>query len=254
MSARFPRRLARLLAAAALAIQAGLAIGPVGAAGATGFRLDLAEPRDFVAQTNFVQCVGASMQMMLNILRPGSDRTAATQLELQNVARRLSPSRRDGIVRDGASAVGWSEGLNELGAGPYKLVGLATLDEALVVAARAISETHRPVGLLVWRGRHAWVMSGFEATADPLSGRDFAVTRAIVLDPLYPHGSSLWGPSPRPRQALAPSALGRQFVPRHGWRITGGTVPDSPMADLNGKYVLVLPYSPIVLPRSQLLL
>ena len=35
------------------------------------------------------------------------------------------------------------------------------------MAARAMESTGRPVGLLVWRGRHAWVMSGFKATKDP---------------------------------------------------------------------------------------
>jgi hypothetical protein len=35
--------------------------------------------QDFVAQTNNVQCVGASMQMMLNMLTPGGDQSAATR-------------------------------------------------------------------------------------------------------------------------------------------------------------------------------
>ena len=39
--------------------------------------------------------------------------------------------------------------------------------DALQVAARAIRETKRPVGLVMWRGRHAWVMSGFESIGDP---------------------------------------------------------------------------------------
>jgi hypothetical protein len=51
------------------------------------YRIDLASRSDFVKQTNFVQCVGASVQMMLNILRPGADRTAATQRRLQQLAR-----------------------------------------------------------------------------------------------------------------------------------------------------------------------
>ena len=32
--------------------------------------VDLGARADFVAQTNFVQCVGASMQMMLNMINP----------------------------------------------------------------------------------------------------------------------------------------------------------------------------------------
>ena len=104
-------------------------------------------------------------------------------------------------------------------------------------AAEAIEATGRPVGLLVWRGRHAWVMSGFEATADPGTTNDFRVTRAMVHDPLYPHGNAVWGRSPRPGEALAVSELGRQFVPRRSRNQLGGQP-----TTLGGKYVLVLPY------------
>ncbi len=86
------------------------------------------------------------------------------------------------------------------------------------------------------------------------------MTRAIVLDPLYPYGSSVWGPSPTPGQALTIAALGRQFVPRGEWRgdaappSTGtgtpgrsgspasGAAAGGSLSGLAGKYVLVLPY------------
>jgi hypothetical protein len=103
--------------------------------------------------------------------------------------------------------------------------------------------TGRPVGLLMWRGRHAWVMSGFKATADPLKTDKFRVTAAIVEDPLYPHGSSVWGPSPKPGEALTPAELGKQFVPRRSnsrWALVD---PRSRL--LAGQYVLVLPFAPI---------
>src|ERR1700741_757429 len=60
------------------------------------YRLDLADRNDFVAQMTFVQCVGASMQMMLNI-RGGSVRRAATQVRPQTLARSLSGPTRDGF-------------------------------------------------------------------------------------------------------------------------------------------------------------
>jgi hypothetical protein len=206
----------------------------VGAGAATrgGFVLDLATRADFVAQTNNVQCVGASTQMMLNMIRPGVDRTAATQLRLQKVARAWSGPRPDGRVRQGAGVMGWAAGLTDAGAGPYRVVGLRSIDEALLVAARAMDTTGRPVGLLMWRGRHAWVMSGFTATKDPFEPGAH-VTGAIVEDPLYPHRSSIWGPSPAPGATLSVKTLGRQFVPR---RSSWGTTR------LAGMYVLVLPY------------
>jgi hypothetical protein len=217
-------------------------------------RVDLARGTDFVAQKNFVQCVGASMQMMLNIMDTQDDRTARTQLRLQTIARNLSGPTRTGFTRQGASVRGWSAGLNQLGAGPYRLIGADTIQAALRSAARAISSTGKPVGLLVWSGRHAWVMSGFHATADPLRTDDFTVTRAIVLDPLYPYGSSKWGRSPRPREALTPSVLGKQFVPRRRGTWAGapvGSPTTSTLSAFTGKYVLVLPYTPTYVPRGQ---
>jgi hypothetical protein len=70
------------------------------------------------------------------------------------------------------------------------------------------------VGLVMWRGRHAWVMSGFESTADPRKSDAFDVTGVRVLDPLYPNGSSVWGKSPRPNSLVSPATLGKQFVVR----------------------------------------
>jgi hypothetical protein len=258
MQLRGGRRLVPFLLAALIASPAALAPAvqgrPDAAAASARFRLDLADSRDFVAQTNFVQCVGASMQMMLNIMDVQNDRSARTQLRLQDLARDLSGPARTGFQRKGASVRGWSAGLNQLGAGPFRLVGTTTIDEALRLAAKAIRETGKPVGLLVWSGRHAWVMSGFQATADPRDTDLFSVTRAIVMDPLYPYGSTKWGRSPKPREALTPSVLGKQFVPRRGGAWAGapaGTPGGSSLSAFAGKYVIVMPFTPVILARHQ---
>jgi hypothetical protein len=228
-----PGRSLRLgLAAVLVLIAVPGSPGAVSAAPSRAFILDLGRRADYVAQTNNVQCVGASTQMMLNMTRPGADRTASTQLRLQKVARAWSGPRPDGRIRRGAGVQGWAVGLTLAGAGPYRVVGLPTIDDALLVAARAMKVTGRPVGLLMWHGRHAWVMSGFEATADPFA-RGARVTAAIVEDPLYPHGSKVWGPSPPPGAKLSVRTLARQFVPRSS---SWGT------PSLAGTYVLVLPY------------
>ena len=224
----------------ALACLLLLTVAPASATAAVKpYTLDLGTRSDYVGQTNLVQCVGASMQMMLNMIEPGVDRSAKTQLRLQKLARTWSPPRLDGGVRKGASVVGWATGLSLEGAGPYKVVGVNSLDEAMLVAAQAMRRTGRPVGLLVWRGRHAWVMSGFHATGDPLlaGGR---VTEALIEDPLHPYGgSTTWGRSPAPGEALTVKEVGRQFVRRR----TGFSIWSTP--DLGGKYVLVLPYEPV---------
>ena len=211
-----------------------LAIAPtVAATPSSSYQLDLGRRTDYVGQTNLVQCVGASMQMMLNMMSTRDDRTAATQLRLQRLAREWSGPSRNGRIRQGASVRGWARGLTLEGGGPYQVVGKDTVQEALLTAARAMRTTGRPVGLLVWRGRHAWVMSGFRATRDPLLP-GARVTAAIVEDPLHPYGdSTTWGRSPRPGEALSIGELSTQFVRRRQSTLTPA---------LSGKFVIVLPF------------
>jgi hypothetical protein len=216
------------------------AVGPATAeAAAPAYRVDLYRPGDFVSQANDVQCIGASMQMMLNMIRPVDDRTVARQHELQQVARRYSPRwNRDVPLgpereRRGASSRGWVAGLQLEGAGAYRLTSAATLEEAIEMAARAIGSTGRPVGLLTWRGAHAWVMSGFEATADPVLDASARVTAVFVQDPWYPRVSRTWGRSPEPGSRLTLSELAEDFLPwGRGNRVSSNT----------GRYVIVLPY------------
>jgi len=228
-----PSRSRRLLGALGAGVLA-LTIAPtVAAAPSSAYQLDLGTRADYVGQTNLVQCVGASMQMMLNMMSSRDDRSAATQLRLQRLARAWSGPSRNDRIRKGASVRGWARGLTMEGGGPYQVVGKDTVQEALLAAARAMRTTGRPVGLLVWRGRHAWVMSGFRATKDPLL-TGARVTAAIVEDPLNPFGdSTTWGRSPRPGEALSISELSTQFVRRR---------QSSLSPSLSGKFVVVLPF------------
>ena len=60
------------------------------------------------------------------------------------------------------------------------------------------------------------------------------MTGIHVLDPLYPHGSGTWGPSPEPNSLLSPEELAKQFVIREPRRWSMG---------LGAGYILVLPVS-----------
>ena len=53
-----------------------------------------------------------------------------------------------------------------------------------------------------------------------------------MLDPLYPHGSRVWGSSPKPNSLISPETLAKQFVLRDSTRVNIGVPPG---------YVLVLP-------------
>ena len=192
------------------------------------FALDLYGEGDFVRQYTFDWCVGASVQMMLNMVREPNEASRERQGEIWDLARIRSKSRYGG-----ANPVGWTAALNELGAGDYELVSVLGYEEALRTAAGALRTTGRPVGLVMWSGRHAWVMNGFTSIGDPGLHDEFEVTGIRVLDPLYPHGSRKWGASPKPNTLLTPTELTEQFVPRTGRRQPDYAIP--------GSYVLILP-------------
>jgi hypothetical protein len=193
------------------------------------FALNLYQDGDFVPQYTFDWCVAASIQIAHNLIDDtgGTWSDRAQQSELWELARAHSSNSFNG-----ANPFGWAEVLTAVGLGPYAVVSIPDYEDALRTAARAIAETGRPVGLVMWRGRHAWVMSGFESLGDPDAFPEFTVTGVRVQDPLYPHGSGQWGPSPAPNSLLTPAELARQFVVREPRRWS---------SDLPTGYLLVLP-------------
>ena len=104
---------------------------------------------------------------------------------------------------------------------------------AMQLAAKQIRLTSRPVGLLVWRGAHAWVVSGFTATADPRASATFVVTGLYVEDVWYPRISTIWGSSNPPDTLVAATDLSIDYLP---WKRPRGSYPEK-----NGLYVLVVP-------------
>ena len=203
-------------------------LGPHGSPPTQPFAMNHSTRADFVAQYTFEWCVGASLQMAINMATDQSRTSRADQEGLWEMARDRSSS-----PFGGANPRGWTAALNDLGIGPYRLVSVPTFDGALATAAAAIRATRRPVGLVMWRGRHAWVMSGFESTGDPRAG-EFRVTGVRVHDPLYPHGSARWGASPKPNSLVSLKTLARQYVIRDHGRVDLGVPPG---------YLLVLPVS-----------
>jgi hypothetical protein len=194
------------------------------------FALNLYREGDFVPQYTFDWCVAASIQMAHNLIDDtggGTWADSTQQGQLWEMAR-----ARSSDSFNGANPFGWAQVLTESGMGPYRVVSIADYGEAVRTAARAITDTGRPVGLVMWSGRHAWVMSGFESLGDPRQFPDFAVTGVHVLDPLYPYGSGRWGPSPVPNSLLTPEELATQFVVREPRRWS---------SSLPAGYLLVLP-------------
>ncbi len=218
------------------AATASTAIPPAAGAPAPGrspspsFQLDLFRRDDFVSQQRTDWCVPASIQMMANLAEGRATGTLPSQRTLDRRARALSSSR---LVGAGSEPQGWAGVLDQLGYGPYEVIASPTLASAVTSAARALRLTHRPVGLLVWRGAHAWVMSGFTATADPALTDAFRVTGIRISDPWYPRRRGSFGPTHAPDSSIGIAALARNFLPWHR--------PLARYAELDGRFVLVLP-------------
>ncbi|WP_457946695.1 hypothetical protein ACTAQI_14140 [Pseudarthrobacter sp. alpha12b] len=194
------------------------------------FALNLYREGDFVPQYTFDWCVAASIQMAHNLIDDTGGGTWADRTQ-QNELWEMARARSSDSF-NGANPFGWAQVLTESGMGPYRVVSIPDYGEALKAAARAIADTGRPVGLVMWSGRHAWVMSGFESLGDPRQFPEFSVTGIRVLDPLYPYGSGQWGPSPAPNALVTPDQLATQFVIREPRRWSSG---------LAAGYLLVLP-------------
>ena len=194
------------------------------------FAIDLYREGDFVGQARRDWCVPASMLTMINMIDRAGDRSTPTQAALNRLARELSTPRLQGA---GSEPEGWAGTLNQLGYGPYAVHVEPTRAAAIGASARAVRLTGRPVGLLIWRGAHAWVVSGFRATADPAWTDDFTVTHLSVEDPWYPRLSSIWGRS-RPPGALVPvKRVAQDYI---AWRRPTVRYPEK-----DGQFVLVIP-------------
>ena len=196
------------------------------------FAIDLYRRGDFASQARTDWCVPAAILTMARIIDGPATGGLPSQRALDRRARALSSAR---LVGRGSEPQGWAAVLDRLGYGPYVVVARATRRDAIATAARAIRLTGRPVGLLVWRGAHAWVMSGFEATADPAWTDAFTVTRIRVSDPWYPRASAGHGRTRPPDSRIGMAALARDYL---SWRR-----PFARYAELDGRYVLVLPVS-----------
>jgi hypothetical protein len=190
--------------------------------------MDLYQRGDYVGELTKVWCLPAAMQTSINIMNPGADTSRKTQASIFKLARSLAPAP-DGA----AEPEGWAEGLTRLGYGHYEVTQQASIKAAIHLAARQVRLTNRPAGLLVWRGAHSWVMSGFTATADPATTNSFVVVAVRIEDVWYPRVSTIWGYS-RPPDALVPvGALSADYLP---WKRPTGRYPGK-----DGKFVLVVP-------------
>lgn len=189
--------------------------------------LDFYRPNAFASQATTTWCVAASSQMMLNMTLGQSDNSSSSQATYIAYGQ----ANDGGSYAAGTNPAGWSAILNRYGGSSYSVKVFSTSTAALKTAATRMRQTNKPVGMLVWKGRHAWVMNGFTATADPAVTSDFTITAVYVSGPLYPRAMNSSGYDLPPDSQLAPALLSKYFL-----KYTDSIVPT-----WNGYYVLIVP-------------
>jgi hypothetical protein len=160
-------------------------VAPASVAAGDSFKKDLYFSAGYERQIDGRTCTAASTAMMLNFIARkdlGLSQTYILKWEQPRDALNDSKQR-------GSDPLGWSRALTYFstragqGSFTYHWEAYSTEYVALKRAAKQIAFTNKPVGLLVQNGRHAMVMTGFEATRDPRKG-DFKLTHVWISDPL----------------------------------------------------------------------
>jgi hypothetical protein len=162
-------------------------IGPSKIDASTPFKKDLYFSGGYERQIDGRTCTAAATAMMLNFI-------ARRDLHLNQMSILLYEQTRDALndaKQHGSDPLGWSKAATYFasrsgGTFTYRWEAYTTERAALKRAARQIAITGRPVGLAIWNGAHAVVMTGFEASSDPSKG-DFSLRYIWISDP---HGAS----------------------------------------------------------------
>jgi hypothetical protein len=202
-----------------LAVAAAITVAPAPAVGASAYRLDLYRPGVYTMQATWSWCTAASVQIMRNIARGESDHSAIRQGAYFSYMH--ARDRYTFPPKEGVDPQGFVAGLRRYVDPRYALVASTTYDNALRSAVKRIRATRLPVALIVDRGRHAWVLAGFTATADPATIANFRVTSVRIVGPLYGRSSSR-GYDPPPNTSLSATALRIYF---NGYDFKFGPTP-----------------------------
>ena len=188
---------------------------PVRAATPT-FTLNLYTSSSFLYQDPYgTACTAAASMIMLNIVayrHSGGNGFQWTPYRVKNnTANRndrrdmtsiLSFSRAHDTLSvrgSGSDAHGWRNALNYYGWGldamrdpdknVYQDLEYTSFDAALHQAVKAIATYRMPVGVVMWAGRHAAVITGYIAYGeDPATSDNFVVNSIYLSDPLRADG------------------------------------------------------------------
>jgi hypothetical protein len=223
----------------ALLLAAVASPAPASAASRWTGGVDLYRSGVFTTQKSWLWCTAASIQIVRNIVRHEADHSAASQSRYFDYMRAHDRYRIP--LKDGTDPAGWTAGFRRYVDSRYRLVASRSFDSALRSAVTNLRKTNLPVGITVAHGNHAWVLTGFTATADPAATSHFTVTSLRVVGPLWGLQSSSYGLDMRPDTKLTPQQLRGFFTPWHYTSV--------PMAWEN-RWVSVQPVAAMTAPRA----
>ncbi|MGK2852224.1 MAG: hypothetical protein ACSLFN_15135 [Candidatus Limnocylindrales bacterium] len=203
--------------------------------------VDLYRRGVFTTQKTWLWCTAAGVQIVRNIVDGEADHRRASQERYFEWMRERN--RYDLPRSTGVDPAGWTAGLRHFVDDRYRLVASRSFDAALRSAVTSLRRTGLPVALAVAHGGHGWILTGFSATADPLTTTDFEVTTVRVVGPLYGLQSRN-GYDMRPNTELSVRRLKAFLTP---WKYA-----PKPMV-WDGRYVTIQPSGPDREPASVLL-
>jgi len=175
--------------------------------------VDLYRAGVFTTQKSWLWCTAADIQIIRNIVDRQADHSRSSQQRYFAYMR--AHNRYDIPLKDGVDPAGWTAGLRHFVDARYRLVASRSFDSALRSAVTNLRKTNLPVAITVSHGNHAWVLTGFTATADPAATTRFTVTSVRVVGPLWGLQSRTYGYDMRPDTRLTPSQLRGFFTPWH---------------------------------------
>jgi hypothetical protein len=175
--------------------------------------VDLYRSGVFATQQTWLWCTAADVQIIRNIKRGDTDHSRAAQQRYFDYMR--AHNRYNIPVKDGVDPAGWAAGLRHYVDARYRVVVSSSFDAALRDAVTNLRRTNLPVAIAVSRGNHAWVVTGFTATADPATTTPFRITSVRVVGPLWGLQSRSYGYDMRPDTRLTPAQLRTFFTPWH---------------------------------------
>ncbi len=175
--------------------------------------VDLYRTGVFSTQKTWYWCTAADLQMMRNIVHHKTKHSKAQQRRFFGYMRAHERYRIP--LRDGVDPAGWAAGLRHFVDPRYRLVSSGSFKAALRSAVRNLRRTELPVAIAVAHGDHAWVLTGFTATADPAVTDRFKVTGVRVSGPLWGLQSRAYGYDMHPDKKITRQQFRRFFTPWH---------------------------------------